>query len=422
MDMSYEPGKAWRMAFLLLVFMTLNFIDKIVIGLLAAPIMNDLQLTPTQFGLLSGSFFWLFAVGGLAGGFLANRMASRWIILVMALAWSLCQIPLVFSASMVVFIAARVVLGIAEGPAYPVAIHATYKWFPPARRILPVSLFATAASAGLILAGLLVPLVAQRWGWRANFVVLSVAGGLWSLLWLGFGREGRLRDAPGAASEAVRIPYRRLFADPSVIGSMLLHFVSYWGLALTLTWLPVYLQSGLHYEASTAGRLYALVIAGAIPITLAVSAFVQWCLARGASSRTARGRFPALCQLTTGALFVGLMVLPLSPAARILLLVFAVGIGTVVYSTCPAVLAEITPAAQRGGMLAIDNSCASIAGILAPVVTGWLVQANPGAQGYEIAFALAGGLMIIGSAIAAVLIDPEKSLARRAGEMIEHVG
>lgn len=419
MDTRYETRKAWRVAGLLLVFMMINFVDKIVIGLLALPIMTELKLTPTQFGLLSSSFFWLFAVGGISGGFLANRVPSRWILLIMAIAWSLCQIPLVMSTSLAVFVIARVVLGVAEGPAYPVAIHATYKWFPPTKRILPISLFGTAASVGLIVSGLLVPLIAQRWGWRTNFILLAVIGLLWSILWLRFGQEGQLENVDTAPATAAPIPYRKLLADPSVFGSMLLHFVSYWGLALTLTWLPVYLQKGLNYDARTSGQVYALVIGSAVPITLAISAIVQRCLARGASSRMARGQLPAICQLMAGVLFVCLLVFPLSPGARVFVIAISAGIGPVIFSTCPAVLAEVTPSTQRGAVLAIDNSCASIAGILAPLLTGWLVEANVGARGYEMAFALSGGLMMIGSVLAALLINPEKTLLKRAGAAAE---
>lgn len=51
-------------------------------------------------------------------------------------------------------------------------------------------------------------------------------------------------------------------------------------------------------------------------------------------------------------------------------------------------LAEVVPVPQRGSMLAIINSVASLAGIAAPVVTGALIQNVPGARGFEFGFAL----------------------------------
>ena len=52
--------------------MLINFLDKIALGLVAVPMMDELHLTPKQFGDIGSGFFWLFAIGGVFGGFLAN--------------------------------------------------------------------------------------------------------------------------------------------------------------------------------------------------------------------------------------------------------------------------------------------------------------------------------------------------------------
>ncbi|RWA45747.1 hypothetical protein AU476_39285 [Cupriavidus sp. UYMSc13B] len=77
MTMSYQPRRAWLTAVLLFFFLVVNAMDKMVVGLLAAPMMDELGLTPAQFGLVGSSFFWLFAVSGVLGGFLANRTRPR---------------------------------------------------------------------------------------------------------------------------------------------------------------------------------------------------------------------------------------------------------------------------------------------------------------------------------------------------------
>ncbi|MGT2494923.1 hypothetical protein ACU4GD_42420 [Cupriavidus basilensis] len=84
------------------------------------------------------------------------------------------------------------------------------------------------ATAGLLLAGLLIPLVTIHWGWRANFMILAAIGAAWSAMWLCVGREGPLAQAsdrrPGAAAMPVRLPYRRIFRDPTVL-SCLAHWL-----------------------------------------------------------------------------------------------------------------------------------------------------------------------------------------------------
>ena len=74
MSSQIRPLKgAWGMTALLLLFMLINFADKVVVGLAAPPIMAELKLTPEQFGLLGSSFFFLFAVSGVVVGFITNR-------------------------------------------------------------------------------------------------------------------------------------------------------------------------------------------------------------------------------------------------------------------------------------------------------------------------------------------------------------
>ena len=68
---------------MLTLFILVNFADKIVLGLVAVPMMEELKLTPTEFGFIGSSFFWLFAISGIVGGVLADRLSTKWMLLVM---------------------------------------------------------------------------------------------------------------------------------------------------------------------------------------------------------------------------------------------------------------------------------------------------------------------------------------------------
>jgi MFS family permease len=219
-------AKAWKVAIALAAFMMINFLDKIVLGLVAVPMMDELGLTPQQFGVIGSSFFWLFAVGGVGGGFLADRFDTRWLALCMILIWSACQLPIVYSTSIATIIGCRLVLGLGEGPAWPVAVHALYKWFPDDRRNLPIAVLAQGSGVGLILAGFMIPAVTAMWGWRANFIILAVAGFAWAGLWAWFAEEGNVeQDRPAGATGIAASPvsYSRFLFDRSVLGCLVTH-------------------------------------------------------------------------------------------------------------------------------------------------------------------------------------------------------
>ncbi len=404
-------GRAWTITILLTVFMLINFLDKIALGLVAVPLMDALQLSPKQFGDLGSGFFWLFAVGGVFGGFLANRFRTRSLIFVMVLIWSLCQLPIIWTASVGTIILCRAVLGFAQGPAWPVAVHALAKWFSNDQRNLPIAVVAQGSAIGLIVAGLLMPLITAHWGWRANFLVLAVIGCLWALVWLAVSEEGTEEvAAPGATADLAAPTYAQLLLDRSVLGCAITHFVGYWSLALTLTWLPAYFQRGLDYDGIAAGWLYSFVIALMIPLGIALAWGSEHLLRKGVPSRTARGRYLSALLVLGGVLFAALYVSPHADWLRVGLIALGLGCTPIVYSLGPAVLAEVVPAQQRGAMLAINNSVASLAGVAAPVVSGALIQHLPGARGYEMGFALSGALMIAGGLFGFWMIDPGRSL------------
>jgi len=410
----YRPSSAWLIAVLLAFMMLVNFLDKVVIGLVAVPMGAELGLSPVEFGLIGGALHWLFAVSDIVGGFIADRRPTRWLLLGMGMFWAVVQLPMLFVSSLWAIVACRVLLGIGEGPASPVATHALYKWFPNERRSLPVALLHTGSALGLLVAGAMIPAVTARYGWRMNFAVLSVIGLVWCVAWLVLGREGELERPARAHTPGERIAWRRLLADPCVLGNFLCHFAANWSLALTLTWVPSYLQTGLGIDPIHTGRMFVMFVLVTTPLSLGLAALSQRLLRRGHGSRLARGVFVSACLILSGLLSAALIVPGLSVIARMVCLTLSGGLALVMYSVGPAMLGEIVPGSQRGGVLAISNAIASLAGLAAPVVTGVLVH-GAGAghpQGYAQGFAVSGVVAVVAGLVGLWCLDPQRAWER----------
>jgi MFS family permease len=415
---NFQPAKAWRIAWMLAALQLVNFVDKVVVGLVAIPMMADLGLTPVQFGVVAGSVFWLFAVGGVAGGFLANRIPTRWLLLGMAVAWSVVQVPIAASSSLAIIVLARVLLGLAEGPSAPVAMHSMYKWFPNDKRNLPGALINVGATLGVLVAGLSIPFITSHWGWRANFWVLALIGFIWAAVWMMFGAEGTIESEAAKANPArssARVPYARLLTDPTVIGVCVLHFAAYWIVALTLTWLPAYMNKGLGFEPARAGLLFAMFVFITVPISFGVSWISERRLKAGASSRAARALIGCVALLVCGLMMAAPQFLALGPIQKVVMFAIAAGLSISIFTLAPAMIAEVTPLPQRGAMLAIENAVfGSAAGVLAPVVMGKLIEVSGASPmlGYEQGFALSGVLTLAGGIIGLLILNPARSKAR----------
>lgn len=418
-----QPLRAWFIVAMLFVLMAINFLDKVVLGLVAIPLMKELHLSAAQYGELAGSFFFLFGITGVVGGFMTNRIGTRWLLLGMSILWAVAQLPIAYGSSLGVLFTCRLLLGAGEGPMQPIAIHACYKWFPDKRRNLPVSIFQQGGVLGTLLAGMLIPQINDRWGWHFNFLVLAALGIVWAVVWLCIGREGRqeavpapVKDvAPSRAGQPAR--YRDIFADRTVAYTIALHFASFLTLSLALTWLPTYLQRGLGFEAHTAGHIFAACILVCAPVGLLLSMWSQRLLVRGVSSHVARGRFICICLGVAGLLLVAVGTLPLGSITKIIFIALAIAAAPVISSLGPAMLAEIVHPTQRGAVLGVEYSVAWIAGIVAPPMVGWMAGANNAgiATGFEHGLLITGAVLVVLTLRGLGVLNPERSARNIAG-------
>src|ERR1700709_2830731 len=170
--------------------MLVNFAEKIVVAIAGVPIMTELKLEPEQFGLLGFSFFFLLSIAAIGVGFIVNRVPTRWVLLVLALVWALAQFPMVGTVGFTTLLICRVILGAGEGPAFSVAVHAIYKWFPDERRTLPTAILSQGSAFGVILAVPALNWIIVNHSWHYAFGALGVVGLMWTLAWLGSGKGG----------------------------------------------------------------------------------------------------------------------------------------------------------------------------------------------------------------------------------------
>jgi len=420
-DRTPTPREAWLTVGLLFLFMVVNFADKAVIGIAAVPIMEELQLSPRQFGLLGSSFYLLFAVSAIATGFIVNRVQTRWALLVMGLVWALTQFPMLGAVGFATLMACRIALGAGEGPAYPVALHSTYKWFPNELRTLPTAVIAQGGGIGILVALPLLNWVIVNYSWHWAFGVLGLAGLAWTAAWLVLGREGSLTGA--AATQALpapdRIAYGRLLLSPTIIACWCASFGAQWGLSLALSWQGAFLIKGLGFAQGSIGLLGALPAGASVVLVIAAGWLSQRLLARGMSSRLARGIFGGASVALGGAALVLMPYLP-GVAAKIALTTIGVALPSVIYVIGNAVVSEIAPVAQRGALLAIGTAVSTSAGLLAPYVMGSVIEtaATP-LDGFNVGFMICGVIMLAGGLIGMALIRPERETLRWAGGMPE---
>ncbi|MEV6198295.1 MFS transporter [Streptomyces sp. NPDC051920] len=446
------PGgrRAWSVVLMLLGFLIINFADKAVLGLAASPLREELGLTASQYGTASGAFFLLFSVTAVVGGLLADRVPAKWLLLGMALLWSVTQLPVVLFASFGGLLASRLALGMAEGPTLPVVTHALYKWFPADRRSLPTVVVVLGGPLGVVLAAPLVSKVISESGWRAAFVTVALASVVWAGGWLLVGREapdvpadevavpvatapltkegsqavpdsgsaereaegGDTADdkdaAAGAASGAPTVGYLRVLRSRSWLAAAAAAIAVYWAGAQLVAWLPQYLEVAQGYSPERARSLAALPWAVQMAVLLVPGLLAPRLIRKGHLMGTVNA---SLAAGTAALAAIALLTLPVLPDGLPRLVAVTVGMGLpiLIMPLMLTAIGAVIPVNLRGGVLGVLAGVYSTAATLSPVVTGHLIDsASTEKAGYTQAFTVAGVLLLVAAVAVAFLLRPER--------------
>ncbi|WP_052440724.1 MFS transporter [Streptacidiphilus anmyonensis] len=421
-------ASGWRATWLLLAFMLVNFADKTVLGLAATPMMHDLGITHAQYGRAAAAFFALFSLAAFGVSALTRRISTTTLLLVLAVLWSVAQLPMLLGAAgFGTLLATRVLLGAAEGPAFPVATHSLYTWFPDRERGLPTAVLSLGSAAGVALAAPLLTAVISGAGWRWAFGAVGLAGLVWAAVWLRAGREGPepIRGRPSPPGPAAtggdgpvqpvqptqpELPVRRILLTGTWIACALAAFASYWQTVSALTW-------GADYLRTVAGLTETQ--AGLVTMGTGLSSAVV-ILAFGLLSRRSRRHGGTLTGLArwTG---VATMLAGLSGAVFALTdsvpLKIVLAVGPSVLATVPLVFAQtavarIAPPERRGVVLGATAFVYSLAGVVSPLVVGSLTTGGHLAAGYCDGYLLSAALVGMTGLLTVLVVRPERDAAR----------
>ncbi len=173
----------WLVVALLFLAVTVNYIDRAVLGILKPVLDQQLGWNQKDYGWMVTAFQAAYAAGYLLAGRWFDKIGVRLGMLLAVALWSLAAVAHAAARSVLEFSVARSFLGLAEGGCFPAAIKAVAEWFPKEQRALATGLFNAGSPLGAIACPLIVPWLAALWGWRGAFIATGAVGFLWVLLW-----------------------------------------------------------------------------------------------------------------------------------------------------------------------------------------------------------------------------------------------
>jgi len=246
-------GYRWTIAALLFGAMTVNYVDRQVLGLLAPTLTRELHWSETDYSKIVSTFTAAYGIGMLLMGRLMDRIGVRRGITLAVGTWSLASLAHALVRTVTGFSVVRAVLGLGESGNFPGAQRAVAEWFPKKERALATGLFNAGPNVAVVVAVAFVPWITVSLGWRWAFVATGTLDLIWLTWWLAVyhepARHPRLRPAELAyirsdpADPTTALPWRSLLGRRQtwalIVGKAMTDPVWFF----YLFWLPKFLDT-----------------------------------------------------------------------------------------------------------------------------------------------------------------------------------
>ena len=192
----------WTICLLLFCVITINYVDRQVIGVLKPVIERDMGWSEVDYGNIVTAFQASYGIGLLFVGRLLDRIGTRRGMAIAIGLWSLAAAFHAGARSVLAFIVARCALGVAESAGYPGAVKSVAEWFPRRERALGVGILNAGANVAVILTPIVGIMIAGLYGWRTAFLVTGGLGFVVLFAWLRLYRNPREHQKLGVAELA----------------------------------------------------------------------------------------------------------------------------------------------------------------------------------------------------------------------------
>jgi MFS family permease len=362
----------WGLVILLFFAMWISFFDRGNLAVAAPLLAPELGLSPVALGVLLSAFFWTYAAGQLGAAWLVDRIEVRWAYAAGFLLWSLATLSTAAVSTFSALLCLRLLLGVGEAVAYPASSRIVAAVVPEHRRGLANSVIDLGARLGPAVGILMGAQLVGRLGWRGLFLITGSAGLIWLIPWLACAPRVFTPVAAGAVGAGPG--WKELLRRRDVWGTCCGLLCANYAWYFLLSWLPSYLVKERQFSMNS------LSVGGALPFFLMAITSIgggilsdRW-ISRGASPIRVRRGFLVTGLLMT-AVFLPTVLLPRIEWALAGLFLSCLSLGVYASNLWPLTqtLAGPMAAARWTGF---QNAFGNLAGIVGPIVTGWIVAST----------------------------------------------
>jgi ACS family hexuronate transporter-like MFS transporter len=405
----------WKICILLFFSTTINYLDRHVLSILAPELQYLYNWSEVEYSYIVTAFQVSYGLGVVLTGKLLDKFGTKWIFAIGVALWSAAGMAHAFAKGAIGFGLARFSLGLGESVNFPASVKTVAELFPASQRAFATGFFNAGSNIGAIVAPLLIPFIAYKFGWQWAFILTGALGFIWMFFWMITYKTPEKapelipESAPAQASQINQETprpksWKQVVFKKEVLTICLVRFISdptWWFL---LYWLPKFLNETKAVSTGSLGWPLVTVYVLADIGSLAGGAYSSYLIKKGKSVYAARKQALLVCALT------GLLLCGVGFVDNLWMAVVLIGLGAAAHcgwtANIFATITDVFPSDEVGTVMGVATLSAVSGGIVLSLLTGRILALT---GSYSSIFLIVGCTYLIGYTLLTRLIPTIKT-------------
>lgn len=399
--------KTYRIKLIMVLFvcMVIMGLDRSSVSVAAPIMMEELGIAPSQMGLLLSAFFWTYTLCNIPAGRLADRFGAKKVLAGAAAIWSIASALTGCMSNLIGLMAARMGVGVGEAGVFPTMAKIAAEQFPGRERATATGCYLAGARLGYALTPVVIGFLIAQFNWRLAFIITGVGSLLFCMFWFFWYDEQKGRVFTKSVDAEIElekqtVPWLKLLTNRNILGLFVAKFGANYLYFMFLTWIPSYLVMERGFSILEMGFYASLPFIVAFitqPLTGFISDFI---IRRGFSKTLARKGVLVIAQALSATIIAVAFVD--DPMIAILILTVNIAAASTIGGMMQTMASEIAPFGMAATVTGAMNTVGAIAGVLAPTLTGIIVEMT---GSFQMALLVAGGLIVLAAVIILFVIQ-----------------
>ncbi|HKN03434.1 MAG TPA: MFS transporter [Buttiauxella sp.] len=411
-------SKRWNIVFFLSLGGAINYMDRSAFAIAAPMFASDIKLTPSELGIIFSSFSIGYALFNFIGGYASDRFGPKTVFAVSMAFWSLFCGMIGAATGFMSMLIIRVLFGAGEGPFASTLNKMVNNWFPRREVASAIGVATAGNPLGGAIAGPIMGSLVLIIGWRMAFVVIALLGLVWLIGWMKIARNKPEQHPSISRAELELIqkgqqenekeisksslPLSFYIKQPTILATAFAFFGLNYILFFFLSWFPSYLSTSQHLS------LKDMSIVSVIPwilgaIGMALGGFLCDYVLRKTGNPLLSRKIVLVTCLGASAIFVICVGYVTTAVSAVTLMACGIFFLYLSATTYWAILQDTVARQNMGAIGGMVHATANVAGILGPIVTGYIIEWT---GAYNAAFYIAGGIAVLGAISVALFVKP----------------